>query len=110
MILIFECELSFICSNIPAVPTYGVYPFQLIQYYKACGTYHNFLEKRVPPNRQATKPRVPSGEVEVITLWLIIVFHVYHCDRCVFNVYQCYRCVRNVCQWFFIVFNVGHCY
>ena len=88
MILIFECELSFICSNIPAVPTYGVYPFQLIQYYRACGTYHNFLEKRVTANKQATKSKVSSGEVEVITLWLIIVLNVYQCYRCVFNVYQ----------------------
>jgi len=39
-------NFPFICSNIPAVPTYGVYPFQLIQYYRACGTYHDFLLTR----------------------------------------------------------------
>ena len=38
-------NFPFICSNIPAVPTYGVYPFQLIQYYRACGKYPDFLER-----------------------------------------------------------------
>ena len=31
-------NIPFICSNIPAVPAYGVYIFQLIQYSRACGS------------------------------------------------------------------------
>ena len=35
----------FICNNIPAAPTYGVYISHLIRYYRACGTYQDFLER-----------------------------------------------------------------
>jgi hypothetical protein len=31
------------CSNIPAAPAYGVFISQLIQYSRACGSYHDFL-------------------------------------------------------------------
>ena len=34
----------FICSNIPAAPTHGVYIHQLIRYFRACGSYQDFLE------------------------------------------------------------------
>ena len=34
----------FICSNIPAAPTYGVYISQLIRYSRACGSYQDFLD------------------------------------------------------------------
>jgi hypothetical protein len=36
-------SLPFICSNIPAAPSYGVYISQLIRYYRACASYHGFL-------------------------------------------------------------------
>jgi hypothetical protein len=35
----------FICSNIPAVPAYGVYISQLIRYSRACGSYQDFLDR-----------------------------------------------------------------
>ena len=38
-------NFPFICSNIPAAPVYGVYISQLIRYYRACGTYQDFLER-----------------------------------------------------------------
>jgi hypothetical protein len=38
-------NFPFICSNIPAAPAYGVYISQLIRYYRACGTYQDFLER-----------------------------------------------------------------
>ena len=38
-------NLPFICSNIPAAPAYGVYISQLIRYYRACGTYQDFLDR-----------------------------------------------------------------
>ena len=38
-------NLPFICSNIPAAPAYGVYISQFIRYYRACGTYQDFLDR-----------------------------------------------------------------
>ena len=38
-------NFSFICSNIPAVPAYGVYISQLIRYSRACGSYQDFLDR-----------------------------------------------------------------
>jgi hypothetical protein len=35
----------FICSNIPASLAYGVYIFQLIRYFRDCGSYHDFLNR-----------------------------------------------------------------
>jgi hypothetical protein len=37
-------KFPFICSNIPAAPTHGVYIHQLIRYFRACGSYQDFLE------------------------------------------------------------------
>jgi hypothetical protein len=52
-------NFPFICSNIPAAPAYGVYISQLIRYSRACGSYQDFLDKRVAANKEATEPRVP---------------------------------------------------
>ena len=38
-------NFPFICSNIPAAPAYRVYISQLIQYSRACGSYHDFLDR-----------------------------------------------------------------
>jgi hypothetical protein len=38
-------NFPFICSNIPAVPAYGVYLSQLIRYSRACGSYQDFLDR-----------------------------------------------------------------
>ena len=38
-------NFTFICSNIPAAPAYGVYISQLIQYSRACGFYHAYLDR-----------------------------------------------------------------
>ena len=38
-------NFPFICSNIPAAPAYGVYISQLIRYSRACGSYHDFLDR-----------------------------------------------------------------
>ena len=38
-------NFPFICSNIPAAPSYEVYIFQLIRYSRYCGSYHNFLDR-----------------------------------------------------------------
>jgi hypothetical protein len=68
MISIFPIvNFQFICSNIPSAPAYGVYISQLTRYSKACGSYQNFLDKIAAINKEATEPRVPLGQVEVIT-------------------------------------------
>jgi len=38
-------NFPFICSNITAAPAYGVYISQLIQYSRACGSYHGFPDR-----------------------------------------------------------------
>jgi hypothetical protein len=38
-------NFPFICSNIPAAPAYGVYISQSIRYSRACGSYHDFLDR-----------------------------------------------------------------
>jgi hypothetical protein len=38
-------DFPFICSNIPAVPAYEVYIYQMKRYSKACGSYHNSLDR-----------------------------------------------------------------
>jgi hypothetical protein len=38
-------NFPFICSNIPAAPTYGVCISQLIRYSRACGSYQDFLDR-----------------------------------------------------------------
>jgi hypothetical protein len=36
---------SYVCSNIPAAPAYGVYISQLIRYSRVCGSYQDFLDR-----------------------------------------------------------------
>ena len=38
-------NFPFICNNIPAAPTYGVYISQLIRYSRACDSYQDFLDR-----------------------------------------------------------------
>ena len=38
-------NVPFICSNIITAPVYGVYFSQLIRYYRACGSYHDYLDR-----------------------------------------------------------------
>ena len=38
-------NFSFICSNIPAAPAYGVYISQSIRYSRACGSHQDFLDR-----------------------------------------------------------------
>jgi hypothetical protein len=45
-------NFQFICSNIPAAPAYGVYLSQLIQYFRACGSYQDFLSRILHTERR----------------------------------------------------------
>ena len=38
-------NFPFICFNIPAAPAYGVYISQLVRYFRACGSYQDFLDR-----------------------------------------------------------------
>ena len=38
-------NFPFMCSNIAAAPTYGVYLSQTIRYSRACGSYQHFLDR-----------------------------------------------------------------
>ncbi len=38
-------NFPFICGNISAAPAYGLYISQLIRYFKACGSYQDFLNR-----------------------------------------------------------------
>ena len=40
---------------------WSIYISQLIGYSRACDPYHGFLDRRVAANKEATKPKVPSG-------------------------------------------------
>jgi hypothetical protein len=40
-----SANFPFICSHIPAALAYGVYISQLIRYSRACGSYHDFLDR-----------------------------------------------------------------
>ena len=40
-------NFPFICSNIPAAPSYGVYISQLLQYSRARGSDHDFLDREL---------------------------------------------------------------
>jgi hypothetical protein len=35
----------------------------MIRYSGACGSYNDFLDKRIAAKKEATEPRVPSGKV-----------------------------------------------
>ena len=44
-------NFPFICSNIPAAPAYGVYISQSIRHSRVCGSYQDFLDRRLLPTR-----------------------------------------------------------
>ena len=50
-------NFPFICSNIPAVPAYGVYISQLIRYSRSCGSYQDFLEREFLLTRKLPNKR-----------------------------------------------------
>ena len=54
-------NLLFICGNIPEAPAYGVYISQLFRYFRPYGSYHDYFDRALATNKEATEPRVPSG-------------------------------------------------
>ena len=45
-------NFPFICSNIPAELVHGVYISQLLLYSRACGSYHDVLDRGLLPTRK----------------------------------------------------------
>ena len=50
-------NFPFICSYIPAAPTYRVYISQLIWYSRACGSYQDFLDRGLLLTRKLLNQR-----------------------------------------------------
>jgi hypothetical protein len=46
-------NFPFIWSNVPATSAYGLYISQLIRYSRACGSYHEFLDRRLLLTRKS---------------------------------------------------------
>ena len=43
-----KCSLTyFLCSNISAVPAYGIYISQLMRYTRACGSYQDIFDREL---------------------------------------------------------------
>jgi hypothetical protein len=40
-------NFPFVYGNIPAAPAYGAYISQMIRYYRACGSYQDFLDREL---------------------------------------------------------------
>ena len=66
----------FICSNIPAAPAYGVYISRLIRYSRACGSYHDFLDRGL----LLTRKLLNQGFVLVKLKSSLRKFYVCHHD------------------------------
>jgi len=78
-------NFSFICSNIPAAPAYGVYISQLIRYFRARGSYQDFLDRgllltRKPLSQGFLLVKLKSSlNFTVATMnWLTVMEYLFH--------------------------------
>ena len=55
-------NFSFICSNIPAAPAYGVYISQSIRYFRACGSYRDFLDRGLLLTKKLLNQGFPGAD------------------------------------------------
>ena len=85
----------FICSNIPAAPAYGVYISQMKRYYRACGSYQDFLNRGLLLTRKLLKQGFLwlswSHHLEYVTVatmtWFTVMEYLCHkwpriCSTC----------------------------
>jgi hypothetical protein len=77
----------FICSNIPAAPTYGVYLSQRIRYSRACGSYQDFLDRGLLLTRKLLNQGFPLVKLKS-SLRKIYGRHHDLVDRCGISVSQ----------------------
>ena len=74
---------SYIWSNIPAASAYGVCISQLIRYFRACDSYHHFLDKELLLTRKLLNQGISwSHHIESCTLanmtWLTVTEHLVY--------------------------------
>jgi len=89
-----------ICSNIPTAPSYGVYIFQLIRYPRACGSYHDFLDRGLLLTRK------------LLNQWFLLIklksllrkFYVRHHGFVLLNLLS-FMC--NVCPFVLFLLAIG---
>ena len=55
-------NFSFICSNIPAAPAYGVYISQSIRYSRDCGSYQDFLDRGLLLTKKLQNQGFPGAD------------------------------------------------
>jgi hypothetical protein len=107
-------NFTFICSNIPAAPAYGVYISQLIRYSRACGSYQDFLDRGLLLTRKLLnqefllvnlKSSLRNCTVTIMT-WLTIMEYLCHrwpriCSSCRkhFLVLSSFMTYHQVCKW-----------
>ena len=70
-------NFPFICSNIPAIPAYGVYISQSKRYFRACGSYQDFLDRGL----LLTRMLLNQGFLLVKLKSSLRKLHVRHHDR-----------------------------
>jgi len=83
-------NFSFICSNIPAAPAYGVYISQLIQYSRACGSYQVFLDRGL----LLTRKLLNQGFLLFKLKSLLRKFYGRHHDWLIVMEYLCHKWPR----------------
>ena len=71
-------NFTFICSNIPAAPAFGVYISQLIRYYRACGAWHDFHDRGLMLPRKLLNQRSPVVKLPSSLYPVIPSFMTYH--------------------------------
>ena len=68
---LFESASISMCSNIPAVLAYMVYTCKLIQYSRACISYHDCLDRSyVGSHNEAIKPTLSTSYIPFI--WTLV--------------------------------------
>jgi hypothetical protein len=58
------------CSNIPAEPAYLAYLSQLIRYSRACGSYHDLLDRELLLTKKLLNQHYLNCDVAQINLWI----------------------------------------
>ena len=106
-------NFPFICSNISAAPTYGVYISQLMWYSRACGSYPDFLDRGLLLTRKYWPKRSSwlswSHHFESVTIatmtWLAVIKYLCHkwpriCSTCRkhFSVLSSFMTYYRVCN------------
>ena len=66
-------NFPFICIDIPAAPPYGIYISQLIQYSRACGSYHGYQEL-LTLSEHPSSPLIFSGVHVARSINFCVVF------------------------------------